>query len=130
MLKKHKQYIVHGLIRVFDQINTWPSTEDIKNKTYAEKEKKIKTLMNTDLGLDQLKQSVLLAKDHMKKEILNRTPISELVAKGIYINHTYIDSVRKLLEIYIEEYADKPATTGSAAGASAGVAKTTTTATL
>lgn len=119
MLKKHKQYIVHGLIRVFDQINTWPSTEDLKNKTYAEKEKKIKALMNTDLGLDQLKQSVLLAKDTMRKEILNRTPISELVAKGIYINHTYIDSVRKLLEIYIEEYADKPT----------GVAKTTTTAT-
>ena len=119
MLKKHKQYIVHGLIRVFDQIDTWPSSTDIKNKTYAEKEKKIKTLMNTDLGLDQLKQSVLLAKDHMKKEILNRTPISELVAKGIYINHTYIDSVKKLLEIYIEEYTDKPT----------GVAKTTTTAT-
>lgn len=130
MLKKHKQYIVHGLIRVFDQINTWPSSTDLKNKTYAEKEKKIKTLMNTEFGLDQLKQSVLLAKDTMRKEILNRTPISELVAKGIYINHTYIDSVRKLLEIYIEEYADKPATTGSAAGASAGVAKTTTTATL
>lgn len=125
MLKKHKQYIVHGLIRVFDQINTWPSSTDIKNKTYAEKEKKIKSLMNTDLGLDQLKQSVLLAKDHMKKEILNRTPISELVAKGIYINHTYIDSVRKLLEIYIEEYTDKPAITGSAAGTSAGVATTT-----
>lgn len=124
MLKKHKQYLVHGLIRVFDQINTWPSSADLKNKTYAEKEKKIKTLMNTDLGLDQLKQSVLLAKDHMKKEIINRTPISELVAKGIYINHTYIDSVRKLLEIYIEEYADKPATR-SAAGASAGVASTT-----
>ena len=121
MLKKHKQYIVHGLIRVFDQINTWPSSSaDIKNKTYAEKEKKIKSLMNTDLGLDQLKQSVLLARNHMREEILNRTPISELVAKGIYINHTYIDSVRKLLEIYIEEYTDK----------SAGVAKTTTTATL
>ena len=124
MLKKHKQYLVHGLIRVFDQINTWPSSADLKNKTYAEKEKKIKTLMNTDLGLDQLKQSVLLAKDTMKKETLNRTPISELVAKGIYINHTYIDSVRKLLEIYIEEYADKPATR-SAAGAAAGVATTT-----
>ena len=124
MLKKHKQYLVHGLIRVFDQINTWPSSADIKNKTYAEKEKKIKTLMNTDLGLDQLKQSVLLAKDNMKKEILNRTPISELVAKGIYINQTYIDSVRKLLEIYIEEYADKPVTE-SAAGAAAGVATTT-----
>lgn len=124
MLKKHKQYLVHGLIRVFDQINTWPSSADIKNKTYAEKEKKIKTLMNTDLGLDQLKQSVLLAKDNMKKEILNRTPISELVAKGIYINQTYIDSVRKLLEIYIEEYADKPVTE-SAAGTAAGVATTT-----
>lgn len=124
MLKKHKQYLVHGLIRVFDQINTWPSSADLKNKTYTEKEKKIKTLMNTDLGLDQLKQSVLLAKDTMKKEILNRAPISELVAKGIYINNTYIDSVRKLLEIYIEEYADKPATR-SAAGASAGVVSTT-----
>ena len=124
MLKKHKQYLVHGLIRVFDQINTWPSSADIKNKTYAEKEKKIKPLMNTDLGLDKLKQSVLLAKDNMKKEILNRTPISELVAKGIYINQTYIDSVRKLLEIYIEEYADKPVTE-SAAGAAAGVATTT-----